>query len=68
MIKPGRLLFLILLVTGFVVAGIQLRSQGVAFSQVASTGIGFFAGLLGLFLFLLAVGRLLGKLSRERRE
>ena len=64
--KPGRLLYLLVLVTGFVVAGIQLRAQGVAFFDVALTGLGFIGGLVLFFLALIGIGKLLGRLTSDR--
>jgi len=63
--KPGRLLILLILITGFVVAGVQLKSQGVPFMDVALTGIGFLGALVLFFVALLGIGKLLGRLTNR---
>lgn len=61
MIRLGRLLFLVLVVVGVVVALRRLGEQQVLWIDVAVTGLWFIGGLLGFFLLLLGFGKLLGR-------
>ncbi|HLS91007.1 MAG TPA: hypothetical protein VK101_07155 [Limnochordia bacterium] len=69
MIRLGRLLFLLLVIAGVVVALRRLSEQHVLWSDVALTGLWFVAGLLAFFLLLLGFGKLLGRwLSSDKSQ
>lgn len=64
----GRLLYLLLLLLGLVVAWRRLGEQDVAIGDVALTGLLFALGLLAFFGLLLGLGRLLGRLVKDDDE
>lgn len=65
MIRLGRLLLLLILVTGVVVGAVRLKSLGVPAIDVLVTGLLVVLGLVALFALLLGAGKLLGWLTRR---
>lgn len=67
--KPvGRLFVLLLIAAAVVLGGLRLGAQGVAWGEVAVTGLLFAGGLLALFALLLGAGKLLGRIVKGGDE
>ena len=65
MTKVGRILFVLIFAWGLVIAWRRLGEQQVPLAEVAATGALFLGALVGLFLLLLGLGKLLGWLTRR---
>lgn len=61
MIRIGRLLFLVVVLIGLVVAVRRLAEQSVPFMDVAVTGLWYIGALLAFFALLLGFGKLIGR-------